>query len=53
MNTGSRIFSEGDYEAGTLTWGWECFDCGDEETGYGSATGAAMNMDYHACGETP
>ena len=36
----AQIFAEGDYLAGTLAWGWQCFTCRAEETGLGSATAA-------------
>ena len=34
------IFSEGSFLQGTLTWGWQCFTCRTEETGFGNATTA-------------
>lgn len=43
-----QMFSEGDFVAGTLTWGWQCFLCRDEETGFGSATTAGEGRDNHA-----
>lgn len=48
----ARIFSEGDYLAGTLTWGWQCFGCRTEDTGFATATAAQESCDIHAefCG---
>jgi hypothetical protein len=43
-----QVFSEGDYLAGTLTWGWQCFACLEEKAGFGSATTAGGGRDLHA-----
>lgn len=43
----ARIFSEGDYQAGTLTWGWECPRCGRESGGFSTATAAQESLDVH------
>ena len=42
-----QIFAEGSFTEGTLTWGWQCFACHEEETGYGSATTAGEGRDNH------
>lgn len=42
-----QIFAEGSFTAGTLTWGWQCSACHEEETGYGSATTAGEGRDNH------
>jgi hypothetical protein len=43
-----QMFSEGSFTKGDLTWGWQCFRCRDEETGFGSATTAGEGRDNHA-----
>lgn len=43
----AQIFSEGDYLKGTLTWGWQCFTCRAESSGFGSATAAQEGADNH------
>ena len=43
----ARIFSEGSFLKGTLTWGWQCFACREEDTGFGSATTAQDSCDNH------
>lgn len=43
----TQIFSEGSYLKGTLTWGWQCFTCREEETGFGTASGAQEHADNH------
>jgi hypothetical protein len=48
MSERVQIFSEGNFLTNTLTWGWQCFRCGDEETGFGSATTAGEGRDNHA-----
>ena len=47
MNEQVQIFSEGDFLAGTLTWGWQCFACREEETGFGNASTAAEARGNH------
>jgi len=42
-----QIFNEGSFVEGDLTWGWQCFRCKSEETGFGSATTAAEGRDNH------
>jgi hypothetical protein len=42
-----QIFAEGSFVEGTLTWGWQCFRCRAEESGFGSATTAARWGDHH------
>jgi hypothetical protein len=37
-----QIFTDG------LTWGWQCFRCHAEETGFASATTAGEGRDNHA-----
>lgn len=44
-----QIFNEGSFVKGDLTWGWQCFLCREEETGFGSATTAAEGRDNHTC----
>lgn len=54
--TAVKVLSEGDFLSGSLTWGWQCFRCRDEETGFGSATTAGEGRDQHAsldCTSTP
>lgn len=48
MTDSVQIFSEGSFLKGTLTWGWQCFSCREEETGFGSATTAGEGRDQHA-----
>jgi hypothetical protein len=48
MSEHVQIFSEGSFTKGDLTWGWQCFTCRAEETGFGSATTAAEGRDNHA-----
>lgn len=43
----AQIFSEGDYLKGTLSWGWQCFTCRAESTGFGAATTAQESADSH------
>ncbi len=43
----ARIFSDGDYLAGTLTWGWQCFDCRSEDAGMSTATAASEALALH------
>jgi len=47
-----QIFAEGSFVAGDLTWGWQCFNCRDERTGFGAASTAGEGRDNHAatCG---
>lgn len=47
MSERVQIFSEGDFLKGTLTWGWQCFACREEETGYGDASTAGEDRDNH------
>lgn len=42
-----QVFCEGSFLEDTLTWGWQCFTCGEEETGFGNATTAAEAGDNH------
>lgn len=42
-----QIFAEGSFIKGDLTWGWQCFRCREEETGFGSATTAGEGRDAH------
>ena len=42
-----QIFSEGDFLSGTLTWGWQCLDCGADEVGLSCATTARELADEH------
>lgn len=42
-----QVFSEGSFVAGTLSWGWQCFTCGEEEAGFGNATTAGEAGDEH------
>lgn len=46
-NPDQPVFSEGDFLKGTLTWGWQCFTCRAEETGFESATRAREHADNH------
>jgi len=48
MSENVQIFSEGSFTKGDLTWGWQCFLCRCEETGFGSATTAGEGRDNHA-----
>lgn len=48
MSERVQIFNEGSFVAGDLTWGWQCFVCRDEETGFRSAGTAAEGRDNHA-----
>lgn len=43
----AQIFAEGDYSAGTLTWGWQCFGCREEDIGLANATTASEAMRLH------
>lgn len=47
MTRHARIFSDGDFLTGTLTWGWQCFACRDESAGFGNATTARESCDNH------
>lgn len=49
MNETVQIFAEGSFVRGDLTWGWQCFLCREEETGFGSATTAGEGRDNHQC----
>lgn len=43
-----RIFTWGDPVAGQWNWGWECWGCHEEETGFGNASTAREVGDNHA-----
>lgn len=43
-----QVFAEGSFINGDLTWGWQCFRCRAEETGFGNATTAGDGRDNHA-----
>lgn len=47
MNERVQVFADGDFLSGTLTWGWQCFACCEEETGLGDATTARAGADNH------
>lgn len=48
MSEHVQIFNQGSFTKGDLTWGWQCFRCRSEETGFGSATAAGEGRDNHA-----
>ena len=48
MSERVQIFAEGSFIEGTLSWGWQCFVCRGEETGFGSATTAGDGREQHA-----
>lgn len=43
----TRIFAEGSYAEGTLTWGWVCDECGEEGLGFTTASWAADVAGHH------
>ena len=43
----TNIFSEGSFLKGTLTWGWQCFTCREEEVGFRTASVAQQEADNH------
>lgn len=47
MSEHVQIFNEGSFVKGDLTWGWQCFRCRAEASGFGSATTAAEGRDDH------
>lgn len=41
------IWSEGDFLAGTLSWGWTCSHCKREHSGFDTASSAHDSLDQH------
>lgn len=42
-----QIFTTGSFIKGEREWGWQCFTCGEEETGFINASSAAEAGEQH------